>query len=186
MTDETNAEAGTPVNDAGEASVESQAGPGAEAVSSASVQAPEAYAFTTPEGVTLDADAVSEFSAIAKELGLEQGKAQAIADVAMKMQARQADAHQALVESWVEQVKVDKTLGGDKLSENLAIAKRALDEFGSPELKDVLNLTGLGSHPAVIKFFLNAGKRTLDGPFIPGAPKGAPIGPDKIMFPTMN
>lgn len=180
------ADAGTPVNDAGEASVESQAGPGAEAVSGASVQVPEAYAFTTPEGVTLDADAVSEFSAIAKELGLEQGKAQAIADVAMKMQARQADAHQALVESWVEQVKVDKTLGGDKLTENLAIAKKALDAFGSPELRDVLNSTGLGNHPEIIRAFFNAGRAISDDRFIPGNPKGAEMDIAKRMFPTMN
>lgn len=180
------ADAGTHVPDAGEATIESAAGTPAEAVASESPQAPEAYAFTTPEGVTLDADAVSEFSAIAKELGLEQGKAQAIADVAMKMQARQADAHQALVESWVEQVKVDKTLGGDKLNANLAIAKRALDTHGSQELKDVLNATGLGNHPAVIRFFLNAGKHIDVDQLVVGAPRGPETSMEKIMFPTMN
>lgn len=176
MTDET-ADTGTPVNDAVvEASVsESQAGAPA-----------EAYAFAAPEGVTLDTAAVEEFSAIAKELGLEQGKAQAIADIAVKMQQRQAEAQQALVTSWVEQVKVDKEIGGEKFTENLAIARKALESFGTPELQDVLNMTGLGNHPEVIRAFYKAGKAISEDRFIPGAPKGAEMDMAKRMFPTMN
>lgn len=188
MTDEAIAEPGTPVNDAVvEASVsESQAGAPAEAPKSESAQAPEAYAFEAPEGVTLDSAAVEEFSAIAKELGLEQGKAQAIADIAVKMQQRQAEAQQALVTSWVEQVKVDKEIGGEKFAENLAIARKALESFGTPELQDVLNMTGLGNHPEVIRAFYKAGKAISEDRFIPGAPKGAEMDMAKRMFPTMN
>jgi len=185
MTDDV-ADSGTTVNDAGEASVESQAGAPAEAVESTSPQAPEAYAFSAPEGVTLDTAAVEEFSAIAKELGLEQGKAQAIADIAVKMQQRQAEAQQALVTSWVEQVKVDKEIGGDKFTENLAVARKALETFGTPELQDVLNMTGLGNHPEVIRAFYKAGKAISEDRFIPGSPKGPEMDMAKRMFPTMN
>lgn len=190
MSDETTiADAGTTVNDAGEASVESQAAAPAEAVESESAKAPEvpeAYAFSAPEGVTLDTAAVEEFSAIAKELGLEQGKAQAIADIAVKMQQRQVEAQASLIESWVEQVKVDKDLGGEKLNENLAVARKALDTFGSPELRDVLNSTGLGNHPEIIRAFFKAGKAISEDRFIPGTPKGAEMDIAKRMFPTMN
>lgn len=188
MTDEMTADTGTPVNDAVvEASVsESQAGAPAEAVESTSAQAPEAYAFAAPEGVTLDAAAVEEFSAIAAELGLEQGKAQAIADIAVKMQQRQVEAQAALVTSWVEQVKVDKEIGGEKFAENLALARKALDSFGTPELQDVLNMTGLGNHPEVIRAFYKAGKAISEDRFIPGTPKGPEMDIAKRMFPTMN
>lgn len=188
MTDETTADTGTTVNDAVvEASVESQAGSTpAEVVASESAQAPEAYEFQAPEGVTLDAAAVEEFSSIAKELGLEQGKAQAIADIAVKMQQRQVEAQAALIESWVEQTKVDKDLGGEKLNENLAIARKALDAFGSPELRDVLNSTGLGNHPEIIRAFYKAGKAISEDRFIPGTPRGAEMDIAKRMFPTMN
>jgi hypothetical protein len=190
MSDETIADSGTTVHDAGEASVESQAGAPVEAVTSASEQAPvaapESYTFAAPEGVTLDTAAVEEFSAIAKELGLEQGKAQAIADVAVKMQQRQAEAQQALVTSWVEQVKVDKEIGGDKFAENLAVARKALETFGTPELQDVLNMTGLGNHPEVIRAFYKAGKAISEDRFIPGSPKGPEMDLAKRMFPTMN
>lgn len=192
MTDEMTADTGTPVNDAvveATSVVESPAGAPAEAVESESEKAPvvpESYTFETPEGVTLDTAAVEEFSAIAKELGLEQGKAQAIADIAVKMQQRAAENQAALVESWVEQVKTDKDLGGDKLTENLAIAKKALDAFGSPELRDVLNATGLGNHPEIIRAFYKAGKAISEDRFIPGAPKGPEMDIAKRMFPTMN
>ena len=54
------------------------------------------------------------------------------------------DHHAKLVESWTESVKTDKEIGGDKLAENLSVARKALDTFGTPELRDVLNATASG------------------------------------------
>lgn len=149
-------------------------------------QVPEAYEFAMPEGMQLDKAAADEFSAIAKELKLDQATAQKVADVAVKQAQRQAEAHTKLVESWVEQVKTDKEIGGDNLEQNLAIAKKALDTFGTPELKDVLNSTGLGNHPAVIRAFIKAGKAISDDGFVTGSPKGAETDMARKMFPTMN
>lgn len=147
---------------------------------------PDSYEFKMPEGVELDKAAADEFTAIAKELKLDQATAQKVADVGAKMAQRQAETHAKLVESWVEQVKTDKDIGGDKLDENLAIARKALDTFGTPELRDVLNSTGLGNHPAVIKAFYNAGKRISPDTFVTGAPAGNATDPSKKMFPNMN
>jgi hypothetical protein len=90
------------------------------------------------------------------------------------------------VETWVEQVKADKDIGGDKLDENLGIARKALDHFGTPELKDVLNASGLGNHPAVIKAFVKAGKAISEDTFVTGAAKGSDTDPAKKLFPNMN
>ena len=147
---------------------------------------PETYEFQMPEGVQLDQDTATEFSATAKELGLTQEQAQKVADIAVKQAQRQAETHAALVESWVESVKTDKEIGGDKLEANLGIARKAMDTFGSPELKDVLNASGLGNHPAVIRAFLKAGKAISDDGFVTGAPKGAETNLANRMFPNMN
>ena len=147
---------------------------------------PDSYEFTMPEGVALDKTAADEFTAIAKELKLNQADAQKVADVGAKMAQRQAEAHLQLVESWVESVKADKEIGGDKLAENLAIARKAIDTFGTPELKDVLNATGFGNHPAVIKAFYKAGMAISGDRFVSGSPKGPETDMAKKMFPNLN
>ena len=83
-------------------------------------------------------------------------------------------------------MKVDKEIGGEKFTENLALARKALESFGTPELQDVLNMTGLGNHPEVIRAFYKAGKAISEDRFIPGTPKGAEMDMAKRMFPTMN
>lgn len=149
-------------------------------------EVPESYDLKMPEGVELDKAAADEFTAIAKELKLSAEGAQKLADVGAKMAQRQAEAHANLVESWVEQVKTDKEIGGDKLDENLAVARKAIETFGTPELKDVLNATGLGNHPAVIKAFYKAGKAISEDAFVKGTTKVSETDMAKKMFPTMN
>jgi hypothetical protein len=149
-------------------------------------QIPESYEFQMPEGVEIDQDAVQEFSGLAKELKLDQANAQKVADIAVKMMAKQTEQHQNLVTSWTEQTKADKEFGGDRLNENLAVAKKALDTFGTPELRDVLNMTGLGNHPEVIRAFYRAGKAISEDRFISGSPKGAEVDPARRLFPSMN
>ena len=201
MTD-TFAATGTPTNDAGEpTNTASNAAPAAGTSASASANAaagaqgtkatesvvPEAYDLKMPEGVELDQAAAAEFTAIAKELKLDQAAAQKLADVGAKMAQRQVEAHAKLVESWAEQVKTDNEIGGDKLAENLGVARKALEAFGTPGLRDVLNATGLGNHPEVIRAFYKVGKAISEDRFVGGAPKGGTADdPAKKLFPNMN
>lgn len=46
----------------------------------------------------------------------------------------------------------------------LAIAKKALDTYGTPEIRQLLETTGLGNNPEMIRFFWRVGKTlTEDG-----------------------
>lgn len=189
MTDATIAETSTPSPDAGDAStLIDGAAPAAEA--SATTEAKPAgevtYEFKMPEGITLDEAAADEFRQVAKEEALKPEQAQKYADVAARMVQRQAEAHANLVQSWVEQVKTDKELGGDKLDVNLSVAKKALDAFGTPELRDVLNMSGLGNHPELIRAFYKMGQAISEDRFVRGAAGGGTTDPAKILFPTMN
>lgn len=148
---------------------------------------PETYEFKMPEGIELDKSAADEFSTIAKEYKLTQEQAQKVAEVGAKMVQRQAEAHKAQVQSWIEAVKTDKEIGGDKLNENLAIARKTIDQFGSPELKDILNATGLGNHPEIVKMAYKIGKSISDDGFVRGASSKADANdPAKKLFPGMN
>ena len=200
MTD-TTAATSTPSTDAGEpTTTDSTAAPAAGTTATAPTDAtsaqdtkptepvvPEAYDLKMPEGVELDQAATTEFTAIAKELKLDQAAAQKLADIGAKMAQRQADAHAQLVETWTEQVKTDKEIGGDKLAENLGVARKAIDTFGSPELKALLNSTGLGNHPEVVKLAFKVGKAISEDGFVSGSPKGNTTNdPAKKLFPNMN
>lgn len=149
-------------------------------------EVPEKYEFSMPEGVELDAAAADEFTSIAKDLKLSQADAQKVADVGAKMAQRQAEKHQATVQSWVEAVKSDKDIGGDKLNENMAVARKAIETYGSPELKDVLNATGLGNHPAFVKAFYAIGKTLQSDTIVRGGTTTGDVDPAKKLFPNMN
>lgn len=133
--------------------------------------APESYDFVAPEGVTLDPAAVEEFTPIAKELGLSQEQAQKLVGVVAGISQRQAEQHAAQVAEWARQVETDKEIGGDKWATNRALVARARDQFATPELLTLMDSTGLGNHPAVIKHFIAVGKAIADdGHVIGGAP----------------
>lgn len=137
------------------------------------VKAPESYEFAMPDGVELDEKAVGEFTEIAKELKLPQDQAQKLVDLYAKRVQGQVEAHKTLVEGWATSVKADKDIGGDKLPESLATARKAVDAFGSPELKNLLNTSGLGNHPEFVKLMYRAGKAISEDRFVIGGESGA-------------
>ena len=87
--------------------------------------APETYEFKDPEGSSFDAKVIEEFASVAKELDMPQDAAQKIIDkVGPVIAARQAEQRDATIQQWAADAKTDKEFGGDKLSENLSVAKK--------------------------------------------------------------
>lgn len=172
---------GTENQNAGDAGVQNE-----ETTKASEPVVPESYDLKMPEGVELDTAAADEFTAVAKELKLDQGAAQKLADIAGKMAQKQIEAHAKAVETWTEQVKTDKEIGGDKLEQSLGVARQAIDAFGSTELKALLNSTGLGNHPEVVKFAHRVGKAISEDRLVTGSPKGAETDLAKKLFPNMN
>ncbi|MFB4458521.1 peptidase [Enterobacter hormaechei subsp. steigerwaltii] len=138
--------------------------------------APEKYEFKAGEGVELDTEALKDFEPVARELNLTNEQAQKLVDAYPKIlagvQQRQAEAWQKQTEGWAETVKADKEIGGDKLTANLSAAQRALDQFGTPELKEYLNATGLGNHPDLVKTFVKIGKAMSEDGMVDGSNQG--------------
>lgn len=131
--------------------------------------APENYEFKAPEGVTFDDTVIGAFSEIARELDLPQDKAQKVLDkMAPVMAERQAEQIQIARTEWANAAKSDKEFGGEKLAENLGTAKKALDAFATPELRTLLEESGLGNHPEVIRVFYRAGKAISEDRFVSG------------------
>lgn len=138
--------------------------------------APEKYEFQAGEGVELDTEALKDFEPVARDLNLTNEQAQKLVDAYPKIlagvQQRQSEAWQAQTEQWASDVKADKEIGGDKLTANLSAAQRALDLFGTPELKEYLNTTGLGNHPDLVKTFVKIGKAMSEDGMVDGSNQG--------------
>jgi hypothetical protein len=152
---------------------------------------PEKYEFKEPEGVTLDKEVLGEFEGLAKELKLSQEEAQKVSDIgaklAQKWEAKQADVIQQASAEWAASASADKEFGGDKLTESLTTAKKALDAFGTPELRTLLNESHLGNHPEVIRFMVRAGKAiSEDSKVVTGGRQTVVESTAKRMYPNMN
>lgn len=129
--------------------------------------APEKYEFKPVEGRELDSETMSTFAEVAKEAGLTQDAAQKILDrMAPQMAQRQQAQIEAIRNEWVAASKTDSEFGGEKIAENLATAKKALDQFGTPELRALLNESGLGNHPEIIRLMYRAGKAISEDTYV--------------------
>ena len=146
--------------------------------------APEEYAdFTLPEGIEADPDLIAEFKTEAKRLNLSQEDAQKLVDIQAKLAEKQGKAileqHQKTVKEWADQVKQD--LGADYQKE-LSYAAKAINKFGTPELREFFNATGIGNHPELVKVFINIGKQISEDAFVEGKTKAAPKSAAEILY----
>lgn len=135
---------------------------------------PEKYEFANlPEGYKLDDAALGEWSGVFKELNLTQEQAQKLVEMDAKRftAANSPEAQQkAAIESrnqqvaqWETELKQDKDLGGANFEANVGVAQKAMAEFGTPELRTMLEQSGLGTHPEVVRFFHKVGKELGEG-----------------------
>lgn len=132
--------------------------------------APEKYELAAPEGKEFSQEVLGAFSEAARELNLSNESAQKMLDkIGPAFAERQANAMEAARTQWVNDSRGDKEFGGDKLQENIATAKKALDKFGTPELVTLLNESGLGNHPEIIRAFYRAGMAISEDGFVSGS-----------------
>ena len=148
--------------------------------------APEKYEWAAPDGVTLDESIMGSLSEVAKELNLPQAAAQKLVDkIAPVMAQRQVEQFEALRTEWRQASSSDQEFGGAKLAENMAVAKKALDAFATPEFRQLLEQTGMGNHPEVIRTFYRAGKAISEDGLVSGSAPKAPRDA-RSLFPASN
>lgn len=131
------------------------------------------YSFEMPEGIEIDEPSANEFKGIAKELKLSKEAAQKVVDIAVKREVQRAEAWKTQVEGWKKEVETDKEIGGDKLNESMSLARKAV-ALGPPELKEFLNTSGIGNHPAFVKWAASIGKALSEDSFVKGGNPPAP------------
>lgn len=129
--------------------------------------APEKYEFSLPEGYQADSAVMDKFQGIARELNLTQEQAQKLVALDAERVAASGEAQKAQfaqqVDAWVGELKNDQTFGGANFDGNVKVAQKAMADFGTPELKQMLETSGLGSHPEVVRLFHRIGQQLGEG-----------------------
>lgn len=126
------------------------------------------YNLKLPDGSMLPPSTVEEISSFAKENGLSNEAAQKLIDRENEKMSmfftQKRESLKPIVEGWLKSAEKDPIIGGKDGSEfkaNIGLAKRALDKANVPGLKEVLDKSGLGNHPDMIKFCMFWGKTVM-------------------------
>lgn len=121
--------------------------------------APEAYELKAPEGYPISEGGLKDLNALCKDAKLTREQGEAVLKYMHSNYAAWQDSQFAQVAKWAEEARADKDFGGDKFDANVADAKRGLATFDTDgSIRAMLEETGYGSHPAVLKIFARVGK----------------------------
>jgi hypothetical protein len=148
--------------------------------------APEYTDFTLPEGIMVDKDTMAKAVAEFKTLNLSQADAQKLVTI----QAEYVKANNAaILESFNKQVaewkdESVKMFGNDSEKE-FGIAAKAVERFGTPAFKAMLNETGIGNHPEWVRFCNKIGKTVSEDNPVDGIKAGERKTDAEILYPNM-
>lgn len=151
--------------------------------------APEGdYEVKAPEGGVLDPTVMGELGAVAKELNLSPAAVQKLVDRVAPVWQKQGLAHvEKFRKEWTEQSLADKEFGGNGFDANIKAVNKAYAKFTTPELRTLLEESGLNCHPEVIRHFYRLSKATEDGRYIKGTGNGSiPSGDIRNFYKGMN
>lgn len=136
------------------------------------IKAPEKYEFKMPEGVELDQGMLDKVEPIFRELDLSNEQASKLTEA---YAAQVQEANDQMINNWnqqqtqwAEDLKKDPEFGGANFDTNVEVAKEAIARFGDDDLKQALNETGMGNHPAFVKLFNRIGKSISEDAFSSG------------------
>jgi hypothetical protein len=159
--DATAATQDSPGEGTGEGQGDKPASDGGEKPGDKPAGAPEKYELALPEGMTLDEATFAAAEPVLRELGLNNEQATKLASVIAEVRASEAEAFVQQVQEWGKTTQADPEIGGKALEATLTEGRKALAKHGTPELRALLDNTGLGNHPEVVRFFARVGKTIL-------------------------
>lgn len=146
--------------------------------------------FALPEGVEVDTTALAEAQSLFAEARLSQPQAQKLVDLyAGKMNElvqRQISAAEDRQKGWVAEVKSDPELGGRRFEAARAAAQRALNRFGTPELRRTLDELWVGNNPQLFRFFVRVGQAVAEDRYVGAQSSASRLSAAETLYPTIK
>jgi hypothetical protein len=132
-----------------------------------------------PEDISFSSESLESFKQLAREMKLTEEQVQKLLDfesASLRNDAEQTEIQKRhIVERWAEETRA---LYGAGLEKELSYALRAADAFGGPDLRSLLEDTGLGNHPVIIRTLSEVGKAISED----ACPGGKPAAPQDKTF----
>lgn len=150
------------------------------------------YELKAPDGVELSPEGLKAFNEFANTNKLPEATAKQIAEWYGKHSAEVAKAQvaqwQQVNDGWTKAAKEDKEYGGDKFDSTVVNARAVINKFSNEkEFKDMLNATGAGNHPEMIRFLHRVHEATKEDRMVPGTSTGGEtVSLAKRLFPNAN
>lgn len=156
-----------------------------EEVTEEAPQVPDAYELTAGEGLVIHPADVDAATPIFKELGLSNDQANKLMPVAAQFAQRIGDQFNQQIldnvmterKAWLATAEADPEIGGPQWKGSIVTAAKALDglgfEKGSP-FRVLLDDSGLGNHPEMIRAWVKVGKAIGEDAKFPRSDSNAP------------
>lgn len=134
---------------------------------------PDTYDITTSTGEQLDGEDLDKLNQVCKKAGITQKQAQmlfsAYENDAFNFNQQLQSSYNQQLQSWRDAVMNDRELGQENFEKTKANIKNVISRFGSSELSDFLNKSGLGYNPDFVRFVNKVGSLiSNDNNFIGG------------------
>jgi hypothetical protein len=151
--------------------------------------APAEIKLTAPEGVA--PEVVANVTEFAKANGLNQKQAEAVlhrhTEAIEQHNTQLRENYQRQAQEWVKAVETDKEIGGQDMAKNVEYARKAIAKYATPELTKMLNDTGFGSHPEVVRVFTRIGRQMSEDTILSGGGPPATAERDaRRIYPNSN
>lgn len=146
-------------------------------------------ALTVPDGLVPDQELLQQFGDLAKDMNMSQEQAQELVDLQVKAIQAQEAQFVEMRRQWVDELKKDQEYGGTRFDATVSDAQAVMRRFDpSGEVLQVLQTSGFGDNPAVIKMLAKIRRSISDDEFVTTSEKATDkkslnerLWPDEVM-----
>lgn len=129
-------------------------------------QEPVEYNFdgvASENGANIGEADISTIRELGKELNLTNDQARNLLAKSDKYVNQNLQAKlQPMVMGWINEIKNDPQLGGDHFTETRGNLSRAIKRYGGDGAWEILNASGLGAHPAIVRMLAAVGRELAE------------------------
>lgn len=147
-----------------------------------------AFELAAPEGNLLTKEYVAQLQKDAIAAGLSKEEAQDLLDTQYRAVKDYDDRNKTAVEQakqqWRDASKADAEIGGDNFNRTAELSRRVVEKFGNEGFRKLLNESGFGSYPEVLRFLSKVGAAFSEDQLRPGNPSsgGSQKSREEILF----
>jgi hypothetical protein len=152
----------------------------------------DAKALKLPEGFTADEAQLGAFATLANEFKLPQDAAQKLVDLhaaALKSASEASSKYWGdLQKTWQDEAKTTYGPEPAKNPKIIAVGKMidSLGEKPASALREALDMSGMGNHPAIIAAFASLAERLAEPAHAQGNPANRPATAAQAIYPNMK